>query len=502
MPKIDNYLYSGSGKMKIFLVYQDDKSHKFWHIEQNNKSVIVRYGKVGNKGRSQTKIFDTLVQATQYVTKSVKQKKNKGYSEQTQVTTAGDSSLFEDMAVGSHFLYIKRHKQPKLTDVHVFVKTAAQDFYYKSGIIENIIDLPIQVFSITDGLSEKLALVQSLNKQGLEYIDDYQKFITTLAIEQKTNGDVLRNLEDYLLYKLSEHEDLYYNFTAGWQSIVGICMQDEATRMNQKFDSPDRMLQWVADLISDKKQQGYRLIIGKDRQAYIDAATKLEQQRELAQKKQQQQFTINLPKLKSALKQYPDIAKHIKVNINNLEEILFFEQSTILTDDFKLLSRYGKKIVWVNGDLTIEGNLLSNYCPVVVLGNLHVKHALLGAQTCYIAGDLTCDEFLWDPPYNLFIGQKLSAKAYIDSSFKRVETFKNLPYIPYNKDYLKDEVFGCDTHVAFEHLNDLLNAGENPFVYGQTKLLEIAVNNQRKELDKWAHYDQPKNTFIRILDSW
>ena len=45
--------------MKTLLEYKDEKSAKFWEIETNGTSHTVRYGKIGTKGTSKTKDFES-----------------------------------------------------------------------------------------------------------------------------------------------------------------------------------------------------------------------------------------------------------------------------------------------------------------------------------------------------------------------------------------------------------------------------------------------------------
>ena len=38
-------------------IYQDEKSHKFWAVEQQGNELHISWGKVGTKGQSQIKSF-------------------------------------------------------------------------------------------------------------------------------------------------------------------------------------------------------------------------------------------------------------------------------------------------------------------------------------------------------------------------------------------------------------------------------------------------------------
>lgn len=61
------------------LIYQDEKSHKFWTIEQKETELHLNWGRVGTQGQSQIKTFDDRDQATQARDKLIKEKTKKGY---------------------------------------------------------------------------------------------------------------------------------------------------------------------------------------------------------------------------------------------------------------------------------------------------------------------------------------------------------------------------------------------------------------------------------------
>ncbi len=45
--------------MKTY-IYQDEKSHKFWAVEQQGNELHISWGKVGTNGQSQSKTLRTL----------------------------------------------------------------------------------------------------------------------------------------------------------------------------------------------------------------------------------------------------------------------------------------------------------------------------------------------------------------------------------------------------------------------------------------------------------
>lgn len=61
--------------------YTDDKSAKFWEIEQSDTDLNIRWGRIGTAGQSQTKQFDDAAKAGAALLKLVKEKTTKGYTE-------------------------------------------------------------------------------------------------------------------------------------------------------------------------------------------------------------------------------------------------------------------------------------------------------------------------------------------------------------------------------------------------------------------------------------
>ena len=61
--------------------YEEGSSHKFWEIGTEGAEVVIRYGKVGAKARTQVKPFDDEAKAAAFVEKQIKSKTKKGYIE-------------------------------------------------------------------------------------------------------------------------------------------------------------------------------------------------------------------------------------------------------------------------------------------------------------------------------------------------------------------------------------------------------------------------------------
>jgi uncharacterized protein (TIGR02996 family) len=72
--------------------FADDKSYKFWNIELEGMSFTVTYGRIGTKGQTQTKEFDTAEKAQKAYDKLIAEKLGKGYEETTAKAAAPTST--------------------------------------------------------------------------------------------------------------------------------------------------------------------------------------------------------------------------------------------------------------------------------------------------------------------------------------------------------------------------------------------------------------------------
>ena len=80
--------------MKIY-IYQDEKSHKFWAVEQQGNELHISWGKVGTNGQSQVKSFADAAAAEKAELKLVAEKVKKGYEEEQETTAASEISPAE-----------------------------------------------------------------------------------------------------------------------------------------------------------------------------------------------------------------------------------------------------------------------------------------------------------------------------------------------------------------------------------------------------------------------
>ncbi len=78
--------------------FEDGSSQKFWEIEVTESAYMVRYGRIGAKGREQTKTFASEAEAQAAAEKQIKQKLRKGYVELTEATTTPSTSSDEASA--------------------------------------------------------------------------------------------------------------------------------------------------------------------------------------------------------------------------------------------------------------------------------------------------------------------------------------------------------------------------------------------------------------------
>ncbi|TGB67257.1 DUF4132 domain-containing protein [Escherichia sp. E4930] len=62
-------------------IYQDEKSHKFWAVEQQGNELHISWGKVGTNGQSQVKSFADAAAAAKAELKLIAEKTKKGYVE-------------------------------------------------------------------------------------------------------------------------------------------------------------------------------------------------------------------------------------------------------------------------------------------------------------------------------------------------------------------------------------------------------------------------------------
>ncbi|HGY9029376.1 TPA: WGR domain-containing protein, partial [Escherichia coli] len=63
-------------------IFQDEKSHKFWAVEQQGNELHICWGKVGTKGQNQVNSFADAAAAAKAELKLIAEKVKKGYVEE------------------------------------------------------------------------------------------------------------------------------------------------------------------------------------------------------------------------------------------------------------------------------------------------------------------------------------------------------------------------------------------------------------------------------------
>ncbi|HBC8337352.1 TPA: WGR and DUF4132 domain-containing protein [Escherichia coli] len=77
-------------------IYQDEKSHKFWAVEQQGNELHISWGKVGTNGQNQVKSFADAAAAEKAELKLIAEKVKKGYVEQTKDNSLQPSQTVTD----------------------------------------------------------------------------------------------------------------------------------------------------------------------------------------------------------------------------------------------------------------------------------------------------------------------------------------------------------------------------------------------------------------------
>ena len=67
--------------MKRYFEFVEGSSAKYWEISVSDKTVTVRYGRIGTDGQTNVKTLADADAATKHAEKLIKEKLGKGYSE-------------------------------------------------------------------------------------------------------------------------------------------------------------------------------------------------------------------------------------------------------------------------------------------------------------------------------------------------------------------------------------------------------------------------------------
>lgn len=122
------------------LVFQDEKSNKFWNLETNGKTFITNWGRIGTFGQSLTKSFCSSVRCEIEAKKLIDAKVKKGYVEA--ITEEMITKAFIEILSGiadrknEREIYYRNDKFNKLATVE-FVEGSATHIiirhYYENG---------------------------------------------------------------------------------------------------------------------------------------------------------------------------------------------------------------------------------------------------------------------------------------------------------------------------------------------------------------------------------
>ncbi len=110
--------------MKRELIYMDAKSSKFWTIEQEGVGHTVTYGRIGTKGQTSSKTFDSEQAAQKDAEKLIKEKLAKGYVEADQPSAMPANP---DMLALVAFTHIQR-KEEISSNAGTFIGQRVVDF--------------------------------------------------------------------------------------------------------------------------------------------------------------------------------------------------------------------------------------------------------------------------------------------------------------------------------------------------------------------------------------
>lgn len=212
--------------MKTRFIYQDDKSHKFWHIDTNGTDLTVQYGKVGTTGQSQTKQFASAEECLKAADKLIAEKEKKGYIRQhDDVTTttpapvddafAPPTELYADLlALATYLEEYYPEEQPEVKKVSEDDITAMEDsagFELPSSYVDYWLEKGSFLFSKDDFTCEIYAYTGD-EQQG-------DNLYNTLVILQNTY---------HFTFRLTEQEKDYFSQCC-W--VLGMAGTDNELRL-------------------------------------------------------------------------------------------------------------------------------------------------------------------------------------------------------------------------------------------------------------------------------
>ena len=154
--------------MKRHLEYNDDKSYKFWKIETAKNTFTVIYGKVGTKGQSKTKTFESVEKAIIEAEKLIKQKLKKGYlDKKVETNSQKELAIKKEVQISNIDYYKELIKFDKTyggeTYTECFFMVDDEDDFFESWLHEVSIEKikeyseSLQIFASADGTGARYA---------------------------------------------------------------------------------------------------------------------------------------------------------------------------------------------------------------------------------------------------------------------------------------------------------------------------------------------------------
>ncbi len=150
--------------------FNDDKSAKFWEIEQAGAKFVVRYGKIGTAGQSQDKEFDDAAAAAKAADKLIAEKTGKGYAE---VGSGTPTSSAKTKAVAAT---VKTAKTSVSTEAPK-TKRIVMNYQKESYLTESTLVFTVTDFSLETICKRAKESVRQMDGRGINF--------TVISIETK-----------------------------------------------------------------------------------------------------------------------------------------------------------------------------------------------------------------------------------------------------------------------------------------------------------------------------
>lgn len=190
--------------MNYYLVFQDEKSNKFWQLEQSGSGFTVTFGKIGTAGQSQTKEFASAEDAQKEAEKLANSKRKKGYTD-AEPGAAASAPKNEPAKKETEAKKADLAPKEKTADKSPKAKPASTQSEESEQRINQTIDAFKQLVDQTEqGLLERADTInqaQPLGCGGLNFRYDHN------YREREDHGGKLREFSSYLTQHNSEYAE-------------------------------------------------------------------------------------------------------------------------------------------------------------------------------------------------------------------------------------------------------------------------------------------------------